>query len=116
VGGPDYAGAAGLAAGGVCYPAWGWPVTVHRDQVRLSLHRDGSALAVPIPLCTEVTQVLTQRRCAPAVLAHPYTSVHHILLTGEKYEVAMPWPHQVHRVTGVLLLPPPRWPRARCPG
>jgi hypothetical protein len=110
-GGSDCAGAAGLAAGGVRYPAWGWPVTLHRDQVRLSLHRDVSALAVPIPLCTEVTQVLTQRRCAPAVLAHPYTPDHHILLTGGRYGVTLPWPGEVHRVTGVLLLPPAVTPR-----
>jgi hypothetical protein len=39
-------------------------------------------------------------------LAHPYTPEHHILLTGERYGVTLPWPPQVHQVTGVLLLPP----------
>jgi hypothetical protein len=69
--GPDGGHAAGLAADGVCYQQWGWPVTLHRDQVRLSLHRDVSAVAIPILLCSQVTEVLTRRRCDPAVLAHP---------------------------------------------
>ncbi|HEY6423748.1 MAG TPA: hypothetical protein VIY28_10975 [Pseudonocardiaceae bacterium] len=83
---PDNADAAGLAAAGVAYQLWGWPVTLHhRDQVRLSLCRDVSALAIPVALCAEVTQILTDRRCAPAVLAHPYIPDHHIALTGERY-------------------------------
>ncbi|MGH3889223.1 MAG: hypothetical protein ACRDSZ_22140 [Pseudonocardiaceae bacterium] len=97
---------AGLAAGGACYQQWGWPVILHRDQVRLSLSHDVSALAIPIPLVAEVTQILNQRRCAPPVLAHPYAPDHHILLTGERYGVTLPCPAQVHQVTGVLLLPP----------
>ncbi len=109
-GSPGSAGA-GVAAGGVDYREWGWPVILHRDQVKLSLHRDVSALAIPVPLCTEVTEILVQRRCAPPVLAHPYTPEHHILLTSERYGVPLPWPHQVHRVTGVLLLPPTVTPR-----
>jgi hypothetical protein len=105
-GSPGSADAAGLAAGGARYQEWGWPVTRHRDQVRLNLHRDVSAQAIPVPLCTEITEILTQRRCTPAVLAHPYTPDHHIMLTGERYGVTLPWPAQVHRVTGALLLPP----------
>lgn len=97
---------AGLAAGGVCYQQWGWPVILHRDQVRLSLDRDVSALAIPIPLATEVTQILNQRRCVSPVLANPHTPEHHIVLAGERYGVPLPWPPQVHRVSGVLLLPP----------
>jgi hypothetical protein len=119
-GSPDSAGA-GLAVGGVAYRQWGWPVVLHRDQVRLSLHGEVSALAIPVPLCTAVTEILVQRRCAPPVLAHPYTPDHHIVLTGERYGVPLPWPAQVHRVTGVLLLPPTVTPRgpitwARPPG
>ncbi len=72
----------GEGAGGACDQQWGWSVITNRDQVRLSLDRDVSALAIPIALCTEVTRILTQRRCAPPVLAHPYTPDHHILLTG----------------------------------
>ncbi len=102
---------AGLATGGSCYQQWDWPVIVHHDQVRLSLYRDVSALAIPIPLSTEVTQILHQRRCAPPVLAHPHTPDHHILLTGERYGMPLPWPSQVHQVTGVLLLPPTITPR-----
>jgi hypothetical protein len=109
-GNPDGAGA-GLAAGGAYYQQWDWPVILHRDQVRLSLHCDVSALAIPVPLGTEVTEILTRRRCAPAVLAHPDIPEHRIVLTGERYGVPLPWPHQVHRVTGVLLLPPTVTPR-----
>ncbi len=107
----DSADAAGLAADGTCYQQWGWPMILHRDQVQLSLYRDVVALAIPIPLCTEVTEILARRGAAPAVLVHPYTPDHRILLTGERYGVTLPWPHQVHRVTGVLLLPPTVTPR-----
>lgn len=102
-----------LAAGGVAFQEWGWPVTCHRDQTRLSLHHDVSALTIPIPLCTKVTEILTRRRCVPPVLAHPYTPDHRIVLAGQRYDVTLPWPHQVHRVTGVLLLPPTVTPRGR---
>lgn len=88
------------------YQQWGWPVTVHRGQIRLSLDRHVSALAISASLSTTVTRILTQRRCAPAVLAHPYAPEHRIVLTGEKYGVMLPWPAQMHQVTGVLLLPP----------
>ncbi len=111
VGDADRTDAAGLAAGGACYQEWNWPVVLHRDQVRLSLHRDASAVAIPIPLGAEVIEILTARGCAPPVLAHPYTPEHHIVLTGERFGVTLPWPHQVHRVTGVLLLPPTVTPR-----
>jgi hypothetical protein len=104
--GPDSGHAAELAVGGACYQRWGWPVTVLRDQVRLSLCREVSAVAIPTPLCTEVTEVLIQRQCAPAVLAHPYAREHRIVLTGERYGVMLPWPGQVQRITGALLLPP----------
>ena len=104
--GSDTAGAAEWAAGGACYQGWGWPVTLHRDQVRLSLHHDVSALAIPVQLCLEVMEVLTRRRCVPPVLAHPDAPEHRIVLTGERYEVRLPWPAQVHGITGVLLLPP----------
>lgn len=86
-------------------------MTLHRDQVQLSLHQDVSALAIPVQLCTEVTEILTRRRCMPPVLAHPYTPEHRIVLTGERYEMALPWPAQVHQITGVLLLPPTVTPR-----
>jgi hypothetical protein len=109
--GESGADAAGLAAGGAAYQGWGWPVTLHRDQVRLSLHCDVSAWALPVPLGTEVTEILTRRRCAPPVLAHPYAPEHHIVLTGERYGVPLPWPHQVHQISGVLLLPPTATPR-----
>jgi hypothetical protein len=49
-------------------------------------------------------------RTAP-VLAHPSTPEHHLVLAGERYGVTLPWPPQVHQVTGVLLLPPTVTPR-----
>jgi hypothetical protein len=112
-GGSDTAGAADWAAGGVCYQRWGWPVRLHRDQVRLSLHRDRdvSAVAIPLSLCSRVVAVLTRRWCAPPVLAHPYAPEHRIVLTGERYGVRLPWPAQVHEITGALLLPPTVTPR-----
>ncbi len=110
-GSPDGVDATGLAAGGACYQEWDWPVILHRDQVRLSLSLEVSALAIPVALGIEVTQILTQRRCAPAVLTHPYAPEHRIVLTGERYGVTLPWPAQAHRVTGVLLLPPTVTPR-----
>ena len=43
---------------GVVYQAWGWPVIQQRDQIRLSLDCDVSAIKIPILLSTEVTQIL----------------------------------------------------------
>jgi len=97
--------------GAVAYQAWGWPVTQHRDQIRLSLRCDVSAIALPILLSIDVTQLLTTRCGAPAVLAHPYAPERHIVLTGERYGVGLPWPASVHHVTGALMLPPTMTPR-----
>jgi hypothetical protein len=78
-------------------------VTPHQVQVQLSLHHDVSALAIPVQLCREVTEVLTRRRCVPPVLAHPYAPEHRIVLTAERYAVKLPWSAGVHWITGVLL-------------
>jgi hypothetical protein len=102
--------ATGLINGAV-YQAWDWPVIQHRDQIRLSLDCDVSAIEVPILLSAEVTQILTERHCAPAVLAHPYAPEHHLILTGERFGVALPWPPSVQQVTGALMLPPTMTPR-----
>lgn len=88
------------------YEAWGWPVTQRCDQIRLSLECEASAIAIPISLSAELTQILTARRCAPAVLAHPDSPEHHIVLIGERYGAMLPWPPSVHEVTGALTLPP----------
>lgn len=93
-------------AGGMAYQAWGWPVTDHRGQIRLSLQGDASAIAIPIPLSAHVSRILAARHCAPAVLADPYGPEHHIVLTGERYGVTLPWPSNVYQVTGAVLLPP----------
>ena len=101
------AGQVGLAS----YEAWGWPVTQHCAQIRLSLDRETSAIAIPIPLSSELIQFLAARHCAPAVLAHPDLPEHHIVLAGESYGVALPWPPGAYQVTGVLMLPPTVTPR-----
>jgi len=93
------------------YQAWGWPVTQHPGKVRLSLHPDASATAIPITLGTQVTEVLTARHCAPAVLVHPDAPEHLIVLTGEPFSVALPWPPGVYQITGTLMLPPTTTPR-----
>jgi hypothetical protein len=110
-GSQDHADAPGRGAGGACYQDWGWPVTRHRDQIRLSLYGDVSALAIPVLLSIAVTKTLTARGCAPPVLAHPYATEHRIVLAGERYGVTLPWPRTVHLVTGFLLLPPTVTPR-----
>jgi hypothetical protein len=96
---------------GVAYQAWAWPVTRHRDQIRLRLDCDVSAIAIPILLATEVLPLLTARHCDPAVLAHPYTPEHHLILTGERFPAPLPWPPGAHQITGTLLLPPTMTPR-----
>ncbi|PZS37079.1 MAG: hypothetical protein DLM62_20980 [Pseudonocardiales bacterium] len=101
------AGQVGVAT----YEAWGWPITQHCDQIRLSLDCEVSAIAVPIPLSIELIHILTARRCVPAVLAHPDFPEHHVVLAGERYGVMLPWPPTVHEVTGVLMLPPTMTPR-----
>lgn len=88
------------------YRAWGWPVTLRGDHVRLNLSDDVVSLIIPVPLAVQVTAILRQRRCPPAVLAHPCASGHQVLLAGELYGVTLPWPPDVRRVTGALLLPP----------
>jgi hypothetical protein len=93
-------------ASGLTYHAWGWPVTQRGDLLQLRLDCDTSAIAIPIPLSAEVTQVLTDRHCAPAVLAHPYTPEHHMVLTGERFGATLPWPSGVYQVTGAIMLPP----------
>lgn len=93
------------------YRAWGWPVTLHGNQVRLDLSGDTVALIIPLPLAGQVTATLRQRRCPPAVLAHPYAREHHVLLATERYGVSLPWPTAVHQITGTLLLPPTITPR-----
>ncbi|MGH3801890.1 MAG: hypothetical protein ACRDTD_17500, partial [Pseudonocardiaceae bacterium] len=69
---PESADAVGRGAGGIVYQGWGWPVTLHRDQVRLNLDCEVSALAIPVPLAIEATRILAARGCSAPVLAHPY--------------------------------------------
>ncbi|MGH3900827.1 MAG: hypothetical protein ACRDTA_21805 [Pseudonocardiaceae bacterium] len=93
------------------YQAWGWPVTLRHDQIRLNLDGDTLALIIPVLLATEVIAILATRRCPVPVLAHPYAPEHRILLVAERFGVTLPWPPGVHQVTGTLLLPPTVTPR-----
>ncbi len=62
------------------YRAWGWPVTLRGDQVWLSVGGDVLALVMSSLLAAEVSALLARRRCAPAVLAHPYAPEHRVLV------------------------------------
>lgn len=99
---------AGRLAVGVAYQRLGWPVTLRRNQVTLSLDLDVDAVALVIPtaLATEVIEILIRRRCPPPVLAHPALPDHRVIIAGERFTVPLVWPTGVHRVTGTLLLPP----------
>lgn len=90
------------------YRKLGWPVTLRRDEVVLSLDLDVDVIAMIIPaeLATQTVEILTQRRCEPAVLAHPCMPEHWVILAGERYGVPLVWPTGVHRIGGTLLLPP----------
>lgn len=102
--------APGRLAGPADYRAWGWPVTLHHNEIWLTLH-DAVALIIPSDLAVDVTRLLTDRRCPPAVLAHPHLPHHQIVLGGEPYGVPLPLPPRLHRATGMLPLPPTRTPR-----
>lgn len=67
---------------------------------------EASAIAIPIPLCFEVTRILIARHCAPAVLACPSAAEHHMVLTGERFGALLPWPSGVYQVNCSLMLPP----------
>lgn len=88
------------------YRAWGWPVTLRGDQIRLHLDGGIVALIIPVLLAAEVIAILARRRCPVPVLAHPYAPEHRILLAAEPFGMALPWPPGVREITGTLLLPP----------
>ncbi|MGH3781281.1 MAG: hypothetical protein ACRDRO_11825 [Pseudonocardiaceae bacterium] len=109
---PESAGAELPGAG--AHRAWGWPVTQHHDQIRLSLRCDVSAIAIPILLSTEVTQLLSTRYRAPAVLAHPYAPDHH--RRAAPHQDRQPWPPKGSTWLPSNLVQPPRgstWRPAR---
>lgn len=93
-------------AAAVGYRAWGWPVSLRRDQVTLDLDRHVVALIIATGLATDVAAILAARRCPAPVLAHPYESEHRVVLAGEPFDAALPWPPGVRQVTGMLPLPP----------
>jgi hypothetical protein len=88
---PPYGPEPGLLAAVTGYRSWGWPVTLHRDQIWLSLDEHAMALIIPAALTTDVTALLTTRRCLPPVLAHPHAPGHRIILGSEPYGIALPW-------------------------
>ncbi|MGH3768023.1 MAG: hypothetical protein ACRDTX_23225 [Pseudonocardiaceae bacterium] len=88
------------------YHQWGWPVAVRRNRMRLRLGPATVALVIPAVLAAEVTEILTARRCQPAMLIHPRAPMHRVLLASEPYPVMLPWPPGVNRITTNLLLPP----------
>lgn len=98
-------------AAAIGYRVWGWPVVLRGDQLWLNLEPDTVALIIPLPLAEQVIAILNQRRCPPLVLVHPDTPEHRVLLAGERYGVALPWPPGVHRSTGTVPLPPTMTPR-----
>ncbi len=78
----------------------------HRDLIQLRLDGGAAVIAIPISLCIEVIRILTGRHCCPAVLAHPYTPTHRMVLAGERFSAPLPWPSGVYRVNSSLMLPP----------
>lgn len=88
------------------YQAWGWPVIHRGELLQLSLERDASAVAIPMSLSAGVTRILTERHCAPAVLAHPFAPEHHLVLAGERFGAPLPWSCGAYQVAGPLMLPP----------
>lgn len=96
---------AGRAAAVRAYTALGWPITHHREEIRLDLD-DAVALLLPAIIAAEVTELLVSRRCPPAVIAHPATPAHRVILAGDRYAVPLPWPAGVQRITSHVVLPP----------
>jgi hypothetical protein len=109
--GPASDVSAGPAAAAATYREWGWPVLLRRDQLWLALGTESAALMIPAALATRVAAILTDRRCPPAMLTHPYAPEHQVLVAGEPYGVPLPWPPGVHPVATSLLLPPTMTPR-----
>lgn len=99
------------AAAASTYREWGWPVWQRGEQVWLALGTDAVALMVPSTLAAGAAAILAERRCPPAMLAHPYAPQHQVLLAGESYGVPLPWPSGVHEVATSILLPPTGTPR-----
>lgn len=90
----------------VGYRVWGWPVTLHGEQVWLTLEPEAAALLIPVPLATQVCRILRQRHCPQLLPSHPDVPEHRVMLAGEPYDVELPWPSMVHRITGIFPLPP----------
>ncbi|MGH8920652.1 MAG: hypothetical protein ACRD0H_20350 [Actinomycetes bacterium] len=92
------------------YQVWGWPVTVCGDQVLLTVGVEVTALVLPAGLAEAVTAILASRDRRAPVLVNPDAPKDRVLLAGEPYGVALPWPTRVRIVTGTLPLPPSATP------
>lgn len=88
------------------YRRWGWPVTVRGNQVLLTLGFEASALVLPDGLAEAVTAVLTGRDHPTPALVNPGAPQDWVLVVGEPYGIALPWPPTVRPLTGTLPLPP----------
>lgn len=88
------------------YEKWGWPVVVSADRVLLIVGEGATALALPEWLVDAVTPILVARDRPAPVLVHPGESEHRILLVGEPFGAALPWPAGVHTIGGAVPLPP----------
>ncbi|MGH3887559.1 MAG: hypothetical protein ACRDSZ_13500 [Pseudonocardiaceae bacterium] len=75
-------------------------------KIRLVLDRDAVALVFAAPLAIETVAILDTWRCPSLVLCHPYAPEHRVVLAGEPYPVSLAWPAGVHRMSGVVRLPP----------
>jgi hypothetical protein len=96
----------GIASAYRTYQAWGWPVGLREDQVRLDAQSDMIGLIIPIRLAIQVAATLSAQRSSPPVVVHPAAPGHRLLVCSEPFAVALPWPPAILRVDPPLLLPP----------
>lgn len=88
------------------YQEWGWPVVVFGEQVLLILGVEARALMLPTGMADAVTTILASRDRPAAVLDHPCAPEHWLVLVGEPFGAALPWPDGVHTISGAVPLPP----------
>lgn len=87
------------------YVRLGWPLLLCGGEIRLDL-AGRVAIALPVLTATDVTELLVQRRCAPAVLAHPAIPSHRVILASDRDALPLAWPPAVRRLTTSIALPP----------
>ncbi|MPZ64438.1 MAG: hypothetical protein GEU83_02545 [Pseudonocardiaceae bacterium] len=95
-----------LSVAPIGYEKWGWPVVGSADRVLLILGDSATALALPVWLVDVVRPLLIARDRPAPVLVHPGVPEHRIVLVGEPFGAALPWPDGVHTIGGAVPLPP----------